>query len=56
MQLKPHFRLRLQCSDAATPAPVVSGSAILSQLASPSLRRLTGCYGALEITADLREG
>ena len=43
IQFKPLRSFPSIRSDAPTPRSAVNGFAILSQLAPPSLRRLTGC-------------
>jgi hypothetical protein len=48
MLFKPHFRLRLQCSDAPLQDPFANGFAILSQTLPSAARRLTGCYAHLK--------
>jgi hypothetical protein len=44
MLFKPHFRLRLQCSDVPFQASFANGFAILSQTLPSTARRLTRCY------------
>ena len=44
MSFKPHFRLRLQCSDAPLQVPIAIGFANLSQTLPSAARRLTRCY------------